>query len=41
MSEAIREFESINGKRDVQLAVTSALIVAHNKFTRSGEYYEN
>lgn len=36
-SEAIREFESINGKRDLQLAVTSALIDAHSKFSRIGE----
>jgi tetratricopeptide repeat protein 21B len=37
ISEAIREFESINGKRDVQLAVTCALIVAHSRFARTGE----
>ena len=36
VSEAIRELESINGKRDVQLAVTSALLVAHHRYSRLG-----
>lgn len=34
VADAIRELENIQGKRDVQLAVTSALIAAHNKFAR-------
>jgi tetratricopeptide repeat protein 21B len=36
ISEAIREFESINGKRDLQLAVTSALIESHTRFSKIG-----